>query len=128
MLIKELYEFFPDLKISTLKNEDLLSRDKKKKIYIILNFFSDRSKWDVESIALCYLTSWGEMFYESFPTCKEGIDKVCEYIKEHYEKNVSNFPKHFRIFIPKGLQSEAISKQIHMLIGKKVGPTPRLDK
>jgi adenylate cyclase class 1 len=127
-MVKELFDFFPDFKISTLENEYLLSSDKKKKAYIVLNFFSERTKLNVESISIIYLTTWGELYYENYTNPTEGLQKVCENIKEHYERDVSKFPKYFRIFIPKGQQSEAVLKKVHSIITKNAGPMPRLDK
>ncbi|MBI5187020.1 MAG: class I adenylate cyclase [Nitrospinae bacterium] len=127
-MVKDLFDFFPDFKISTLKNEDLLSSDKKKKVYIVINFFSQRTKWEVESVAVIYLSTWGELFYENFKDPNEGLQKVCDLIKEHYIKDVSKISQYFRIFVPKGLQSEAVLKKAHAVITKNAGPVPRLDK
>jgi len=128
MMVKQLFDFFPDFKISTLKNEDLLSEDRRKKVYIVLNFFSESTSQQVESVAIMYLNTWGEFFYENYTDPKEGIEKISEYIQDHFEKNMSNLPDYFRIFMPKGLQSEMVLRKAHSLIGKHVGPIPRLDR
>ncbi len=127
-LVKEIYEFFPDFKISTLKNQDLLSSAKKKKVYMLLNFFSERTKSEIESASMFYLTTWGELFFESFDEPKAGVEKFCEYIKEHHAKDVTKLPSYFRVFVPKGQQSEKLSRNVHSSISKKTGPVPRFDK
>lgn len=128
-LVKELYDFFPDFGISSLNNEDLLSKDKKTKIFVIINFFSDRGKWDVESVALFFLTTWGELFYENYDGIpKMGMEKVCKYIKELPLKDMENLPHHVRIFAPKGHQYKSLLENTHKAIEKLIGPIPALDK
>lgn len=127
-LIKEVSEFFPGFKISTLKNEDLLAAARKKYIFVIINFFSDRGKWDVESVALSYLTTWGEFFYENHANPVTGMDTVCRYIKELGIQDKSKLPEYVRIFAPKGHQYYSLLKTAHQIIEQLIEAIPELNK
>ncbi len=120
-LVKELFDFFPSFKVSNLANEDLLAKDRKKYIFVVVNFFSDRGKWDVESVTLAYLTTWGELFYESYDNPTRGIDTLCRYIKELDIKNKEKLPEHVRVFAPKGHQYKSLLQSVNKAIEKSIG-------
>ncbi|MBI5186512.1 MAG: class I adenylate cyclase [Nitrospinae bacterium] len=127
-LIREIHEFFPGFKIATLKNEDLVSEARKKYIFAVINFFSDRGKWDVESVALFYLTSWGEMFYENHSNPEAGMNALCRCIGELGLSDKAELPEHARIFAPKGHQYYSLLKTVRQTIEESVGTIPELNK
>lgn len=127
-LLREIFEFFPEFKISTLKNEDLLSPAGKKHIFTVINFFSDKGKWDVETVALFYLTTWGELFYENHDNPEVGMRKVCQYIGDLGLPNMEKLPEHLRIFAPKGHQYKSLLKNAHLALEKNLGAVPELNK
>lgn len=114
------FSTFPLEKISSLKNDDLLTNSKKTKILIILNFASPRWVQAIETIAIIYLTTWGEFFCESH-NAQEGKKIVFEYIKENPYEGMAGLREFFKIFIPKSQFSKQIYSSFNVEIMKKLG-------
>jgi adenylate cyclase class 1 len=98
---------FPSVKISSLKNEALLSPSRKIKMLFIINFSSPTWVKEIETISIIYLTSWGELFCESH-RAKEGTQKAVEYLVENLTDNIANLKKCYQIFVPSSNHSRSI--------------------
>lgn len=98
---------FPVVKISSLKNDDLLSSSKKVQMLIVLNFDSPRWMKEIETISIIYSTSWGELFCESYQA-KEGKEKILQYLAENLLGGISDLKKNYKILVPKGQYSKKL--------------------
>ncbi len=107
-LVNTTLETFPKVKISSLKNNDLLSDSTKTKMLIVLNFDSPVWMREIEKVSIIYLTSWGELFCETY-SGKEGTAKVTKYLTENFSDNISNLKKFYHIFIPQSNYSKRLS-------------------
>lgn len=61
-LVRQFERLFPPVRISQLPRQDLLSAPRITALLMIANFESRRSKPEVDSLKLAYVTSWGEYF------------------------------------------------------------------
>ncbi len=98
---------FPSVKISSLKNEALLSPSRKIKMLFVINFASPTWVKEIETISIIYLTSWGELFCESH-RAKEGTQKAVECLVENLTDNITNLKKCYQIFVPSSNHSRTI--------------------
>lgn len=125
-LIKKLFAFYPDFSTTTLTNEDLLLEARKKQFFIVFNFESDRTKWDVETVSVLFLTTWGELYYEHYVDPKMGIKKISQYIKNLDLGDMTKLQEQIHIYVPKGPQYRSLLKNIDQLIQSNTGVTLNL--
>ncbi len=118
-LIKDLQVFFPPVNIADLQNDALLSAPRKVKIFIIINFLSQRWVKKVEEATIFYATSWGELFCENYKS-QDGIKKIFGYVAEDPPKDLTDVSDYYKVFIPKGEFSEAIYKEINNIILRQI--------
>lgn len=98
---------FPVVKISSLKNDALLSSSKKVQMLIVLNFDSPRWTKEIETISIIYATSWGELFCELYQA-KEGKEKILQYLAENPSGGTSDLKKNYKVFVPKGQHAKKL--------------------
>ncbi|MBT3352331.1 MAG: hypothetical protein HOC91_10005 [Nitrospinaceae bacterium] len=60
-------DFFPNMKVDALKNDDLLINSKVEQVLAILNYGVGEDTNKIAKLELIHSTSWGELFYERAP-------------------------------------------------------------
>jgi adenylate cyclase class 1 len=118
-LIKDLQFFFPPVNIADLQNDVLLSAPRKLKIFIVVNFLSQRWVKKIEEATIFYATSWGELFCENYKS-QDGIKKILGYVAENPPKDLNSVSNYYKVFIPKGEFSETLYKEINNIILRQI--------
>ncbi len=117
-LARNVREFFPGLDIKDLSHDDLLSRARVKRIFVVINYLSPKWKNEIETLHILYSTSWGESFCHVLPA-KKGLSKLLDVLGQTSAGFVISKRKIFRTFIPKGSNETKLLKDLKDYLVKK---------
>ena len=115
MVTKNLLNFFPLEKLSSLSNKSILNEERKKKVYLVGNFCVAKWEKKIVSLSVIHLTTWGEYFHSSIQKIRNQ-QEIDEFLIMNFLDQEGKLPTEFKIFVPTGQWQKKIQQEIESQI------------
>ncbi|MBU2552455.1 MAG: class I adenylate cyclase [Proteobacteria bacterium] len=119
-LLRQIKEFFPNLKLSEIKEDDLLSKPKLVRMFLVINLDeTDRADGLVET-GLIYQNSWGEVFFKGFSRSDDGIKIGRDFVRKHFAYDPVGLMTRFKVFMPERHFKKSLGPRLNKYFGTKI--------
>ncbi|MBW2090737.1 MAG: class I adenylate cyclase [Deltaproteobacteria bacterium] len=118
-LLKALMEFFPPLKHQEINESSLLKAAKVTKMFLTVNTQAPEWSKEITDTSVCYLNSWGELFFKGF-TSNQGIYLARNFVRKNFAYDLMGARKNLRVYLPKRELARNLGPKLDKFFGFRV--------
>ncbi|MBW1709550.1 MAG: class I adenylate cyclase [Deltaproteobacteria bacterium] len=117
--LRALTDFYPLFKYQEINETELLKPARITKMFLSLNIQAPEWSKEITDTSVCYLNSWGELFFKGFNS-DQGIYLAREFILKNFAYDLIGARKNFYVFLPKREFARNLGPKLDKFFGFKV--------
>ena len=119
-LLKGLREFFPPIKLSDLKEQDLLQKPRVAKMFVVINLEESDQNAQIVNTGVCYRNTWGEVFFKGYDQSEDGLKIARNFIRKNFAYDPLGAMANLRIFLPDRQFKKTLAPRLDKFFGIKL--------
>lgn len=120
-LMAQIFTIFSVVPLKDLNQKDLVAKVHVKKAMVVVNFFEERWKDDVETLHIIYQNSWGELYCHKLGSV-DGFSKLAEVLTNTTQEFSITNTNIFGVFVPEGANYSKLTQKVTTFISQKFSP------
>ncbi|MEW6265021.1 MAG: class I adenylate cyclase [Thermodesulfobacteriota bacterium] len=118
-LLKALKAFFPPYKHSEVDEQELLSKPRLVRMFLVANLEENDRTGRLVQADLGYQNSWGEIFHKSFKDPQEGLKVAQDFVRKHFAFDPLGALSNFKVFLPERQFKKDLREKLNKYFGMK---------
>ncbi len=118
-MLKALTNFFRPFNRQNISEDTLLKAAKITKMFLTVNTQAPEWSKEVTDTSVCYLNSWGELFFKAFES-NQGIYFARDFIRKNFAYDPFGARKNLHVFLPKREFARIVGPKLDKFFGFKV--------
>ena len=118
-LSRALEHFFPPHKFKDIDESTLVRAPKVTRMFLALNVEAPEWESEVKDSAICYLNSWGELFFQGFDSDR-GVHLARNFVREAFAYDLIGARSNFLVHLPRRAYTSRIGQKLNQFFGFKV--------
>ena len=119
-LLKEMKSFFPPVKLSEIKEDDLLGKPRILKMFLVVNLDEPDFSKQMSQTGILYQNSWGEVFFKGFEKADNALRIARDFVTKNFGFDPVGVMSSFKVFMPDRPFKKTLGLRLNKYFGLKV--------